>query len=229
MTVLEPLMPLVNVTNLCGSSILSTNASGILLWSNGASTSSINVYTAGTYTVTQSVSGCLSPAGSATAAPIIPVPVYVTLNGATLTSSASSGNQWYEVLLGMLNGATGQTYVPIQNGNYYSVVTDNNGCLINSDTINVLTTGIETNSLVDNVKIYPNPSTGIFNIALDKIGTSCTIRIVNIIGAKIYEETLEKPDGMIRSVDLTKYSNGLYFIDIITQSNELKSKIVINK
>jgi hypothetical protein len=33
---------------------------GSLLWSNGATTSSITVTTAGTYTVTQTVNGCTS-------------------------------------------------------------------------------------------------------------------------------------------------------------------------
>jgi hypothetical protein len=42
---------------------------GALLWSTGATTSSITVTTSGTYTVTQTVSGCISPPGSGIAAP----------------------------------------------------------------------------------------------------------------------------------------------------------------
>jgi hypothetical protein len=40
-----------------------------LLWSTGATTSSITVTTAGTYTVTRTVNTCTSPAASAVAAP----------------------------------------------------------------------------------------------------------------------------------------------------------------
>src|SRR5205085_12097198 len=42
---------------------------GSLLWSNGATTSSITVTTVGTYSVTQTVNGCTSPSGSGVAAP----------------------------------------------------------------------------------------------------------------------------------------------------------------
>jgi hypothetical protein len=54
----------------CGSSILTaTGFAGTLLWSNGATTASITVNTAGTYTVTQNLNGCTSEAGSGIATP----------------------------------------------------------------------------------------------------------------------------------------------------------------
>src|SRR5439155_23399243 len=62
--------PTVTVTNNCGSSTLTAGSyTGTLLWSTGATTPSITVTTAGTYTVTQTVNGCTSPAGSGTASP----------------------------------------------------------------------------------------------------------------------------------------------------------------
>jgi hypothetical protein len=58
------------VENNCGSSILTaTSFTGSLLWSNGATTSSITETIAGTYTVTQTVNGCTSSSGSGVAAP----------------------------------------------------------------------------------------------------------------------------------------------------------------
>ena len=65
-----PSAPTVTVVNNCGSSVLTASGfTGSLLWSNGATTSSITVTTAGTYTVTQTVNGCTSAAGSGVAAP----------------------------------------------------------------------------------------------------------------------------------------------------------------
>ena len=65
-----PATPSVNVVNNCnGTSTLSTTASGTLLWNTAATASPITVSSAGTYTVTQTVNGCVSAAGSGVAAP----------------------------------------------------------------------------------------------------------------------------------------------------------------
>jgi hypothetical protein len=60
--------PTVSVTNNCNNSVLTAGSfTGTLLWSTGATTTSITVTTAGTYTVKQTVNGCASPNGSGTA------------------------------------------------------------------------------------------------------------------------------------------------------------------
>ncbi|MES2800082.1 MAG: PKD domain-containing protein [Bacteroidota bacterium] len=64
-----PSAPLVTVSNQCGQSVLTTSGSN-LLWSTGSSATSITVTTGGTYTVTQTVSGCTSTAGSGIATPL---------------------------------------------------------------------------------------------------------------------------------------------------------------
>ena len=76
-----PSAPIVSVVDNCGSSTLTaTSFTGSLLWSNGATTSSITVTTAGSYSVTQTVNGCTSPSGSGVATPKdIPSAPVVTL------------------------------------------------------------------------------------------------------------------------------------------------------
>jgi hypothetical protein len=66
-----PTAPVVNVVNNCdGTSTLSSEYTGTLLWSTGESTASITVQTAATYTVTTTnASGCTSLQGSGVAAP----------------------------------------------------------------------------------------------------------------------------------------------------------------
>jgi hypothetical protein len=83
-----PAAPVVNVTNNCGNSVLTaTSFTGSLLWSNGAVTPSITVQTAGSHSVTQTIKGCISAAGSKIASPK-PTPVLsgslvTTVNGGT--------------------------------------------------------------------------------------------------------------------------------------------------
>jgi len=125
-------VPTVTVVNNCGSSTLTASGfTGSLLWSNGATTASITVSTAGTYTVTQTVSGCTSSPGSGVAAPkaVQSIPT-ISASGSTalcpgtsvtLTSSAVSGNVWS-------NGATTASISVSAAGNYTVTVTNSDGC-----------------------------------------------------------------------------------------------------
>jgi hypothetical protein len=87
--------PVVTVSNNCGNSVLSSNATGSVLWSNGSTSPSITVSIAGAYTVIQTINGCLSIAGSAVANPttIPSAPVISVLNkcGITELSTTASG------------------------------------------------------------------------------------------------------------------------------------------
>ena len=67
-----PDAPTVSVVNNCdgSSDLTASNYTGSLSWSTGATTASIHVTNAATYTVTQtSADGCISPSGSGTSAP----------------------------------------------------------------------------------------------------------------------------------------------------------------
>lgn len=82
-----PAAPTVTVVNNCGSSVLTAGSyTGSLLWSNGATTSSITVTTGGTYTVTQTINGYTSSPGSGIAAPL----TTPQLSG-NLTATVTSG------------------------------------------------------------------------------------------------------------------------------------------
>src|SRR4029079_6323308 len=92
-----PPAPSVSVVNGCGQSTLTASGyTGTLLWSNGSSSSSITVFSSGTFSVTQTVNGCTSAAGSNTAAPnsTPPAPSVSVVNNcgtSTLTASGYTG------------------------------------------------------------------------------------------------------------------------------------------
>jgi hypothetical protein len=143
-----PSAPAVTVVDNCdGTSTLSTNATGALLWSTGATTSSITVTQAGTYTVTTTVNGCTSTAGSGTANPkTTPAKPTITAQSGTsacpgntvvLTSSASSGNQWYRNRAA-ISGATNQSFTASESGSYTVIVTAN-GCSSTASDATVVT------------------------------------------------------------------------------------------
>ena len=121
----SPSMPEINVVNNCGNSILSTLAAGTILWSTGAASSSITVITAGTYTVTQTVAGCVSTAGAAIAAPkaLPSTPIVKVDNycGSSILSTTSPGPLLWS------NGSTRSSITVYQPGTY-SVTLTQNGC-----------------------------------------------------------------------------------------------------
>ncbi len=103
-----PATPGVTVVNNCGSSTLTaTGYSGTLLWSTSETTASITAATAGAYTVTQTVAGCTSAAGSGTAAPysvpatptatVTAQPGCVTQTGTITVTAPTGGTISYSV------------------------------------------------------------------------------------------------------------------------------------
>src|SRR5664279_4205103 len=117
--------PVVTVVNSCGNSTLSIPAGGTMLWSNGATTASITVATAGTYTVTRTSAGCTTAAGSGVAAPnaATATPVVTVADNcsySTLSIPAGGTILWS-------NGATTPS-INVYNPGTYTVKQTMNGC-----------------------------------------------------------------------------------------------------
>ena len=79
------------------------------------------------------------------------------------------------------------------------------------------------NYQLENLDIYPNPSLGKLNISsADKINT---LRITNIIG----KEILFVKDFSAKTIDLSSYKNGIYFININNNKGTHVEKIILTK
>jgi hypothetical protein len=97
------------------------------------------------------------------------------------------------------------------------------GFIYTSDTINAptwklddilvtgtLNVGIGSVNYSDNFTISPNPAHGMVKIAFNK-SRDREIRIMNIIGGCVYQETTGL---MVQKIDLTNFSTGVYFVEI---------------
>ena len=56
-----------------------------------------------------------------------------------------------------------------------------------------------------------------------------SIKVVNNLGATVYEEKIENAIAGTKSIDLTKYANGIYFIYVSDGEKSSKHKIILNK
>ena len=126
-----------------GSVVLTSSAAAGNQWYNngspidGASSQTYSATASGAYTVVVTTSGCFSEASAGTAVTVNAAPSrpsisatatsFCTGGSVVLTSSATTGNQWYK------NGspitdATNQTYTATTNGSYAVVTTSADGC-----------------------------------------------------------------------------------------------------
>jgi hypothetical protein len=123
-----PPPPVVIVTDNCGSSVLTaSNYSGTLLWNTSQTSASINVTSAGVYTVNQTENGCVSANGSGTASPkaIPPMPtvnVFDQCGSSILTASDFTGTL-------MWSTTESTTSITVTSAGNYTVNQTEGGCI----------------------------------------------------------------------------------------------------
>ena len=107
-------------------------------------------------------------------------------------------------------------------------MTDANGC---SDWSNqyVYTSTSVTNIVSNNLLVYPNPTRGNLNIEFENVGKKInSVSIVNVLGDKIYNERLElNTFKYSRQIDLSNYSNGIYFVRFKMSDGFVTKKLIL--
>jgi hypothetical protein len=81
---------------------------------------------------------------------------------------------------------------------------------------------VEEKKVKSFLSIYPNPSYGIFNIALPTVKDEVQVTIYNLSGQQI-KTLFIKDQGII---DLSKQPNGIYFVKVIHQHQVITKKII---
>nr|MDQ3015157.1 GEVED domain-containing protein [Bacteroidota bacterium] len=139
----------------------------------------------------------------------------VTLNGAVLHSDAPSGNQWYNQN-GIIDGAIGQYYTAMEDGDYYAVVTLG-GCISEqSNLVSVLNTATESVSYFSDLKVYPNPVSDELIIEISGDRESYTYEIINELGqiiakSQFVEKKIISFSSIMPGIYLIKISDGINF------------------
>ena len=87
-------------------------------------------------------------------------------------------------------------------------------------------TGITDNSVLENIRIYPNPSNGILKLEYNgtQFDKDCGLEIYNVKGEKIYQSVALNP---ISEIDLSYQSRGIYFVKIHKGQAVLTRKILL--
>jgi hypothetical protein len=126
-----------------------------------------------------------------------------------LLVSDSANVQWYGPA-GLIPGAVGQTFRPTQPGNYYAVIPNP---LCGTGKSNVLIVSpLEVGGVaLPEVKVYPNPSTGLVN--LDWAGNDTRmIQVYTPAGMKVWETRTSNTNKL--QLDMTSWTSGIYFLSM---------------
>jgi subtilisin-like proprotein convertase family protein len=158
----------------------------------------------------------------------IPSDVVITQGIGTLNSDAVAGNQWYEETIGLLIDETNPILTPLVDGTYYCVVTDVNGCVATSNSINFIYSDISNFNQNAKVSVYPNPNNGIFNLEINSdLDHSMQIQLVSVQGQIVYSSQIEVSSNFSEDFDFSDLAPGIYSLHLMNGDFNKISKIVI--
>jgi len=181
------------------------------------------------YNIGLRLAGCPGPrvpvVGTSPALPTI------SLNGNVFTSSADNGNQWYRSD-NLLPGAVNKTDTGIYSGVYKTIVSDASGCLLTSNQINFVSTGVvNVNGTEIGLKVSPNPNNGVFQLDfyLDDLD-DLSVRLINTLGQDVYTASYANFVGQFsQQVDAGNLAAGMYVLKIQHGSKTYVKKILVKR
>jgi hypothetical protein len=196
--------------------------------------------TPGTYTVTNTVAASGCPGATATTTftvnprPATPT-IAVAYNGTTttLTSSATSGNQWY-LAGGPVTGATGQTLVltgqPAQLGSYTVTTTNASGCTSLPSTPLVVTSSAKALAGTT-LTVYPNPTPdGRLVLELRGYREAVALTVLNALGQRVYEGTVAGSAlTQQQTLNLSALPSGVYTLQARTASGGVEFRRIVRE
>ncbi|EGV42451.1 T9SS type A sorting domain-containing protein [Bizionia argentinensis JUB59] len=171
------------------------------------------------------ISGYTIP-NTPTATALIMYEVGETANVLTATTSGT-GLLWYTTE----TGGTGSTTAPtpdtsvVGSKSYWVSSTNVNGC--ESERLEIVvdveaTMGIDSESMLNNIDIYPNPTKGNISITLPNMQDS-KITVYDLNGRLLLNQS---NSGKTMSVDLSAYEAGIYLFKVEVNGNETMKRIV---
>ena len=100
------------------------------------------------------------------------------------------------------------------------------GWSVSYETDNV---GIQESVNLDHISVYPNPASDKLNINFNSAEKQdIQVQLMSITGEIIYSDIVNNFSGdYFKSLDVSRYAKGMYFLRIKTKGGEMNKKIVV--
>ncbi len=200
------------------------------LWSNGATTQTTVVSTAGTYSVTVTgANGCMSKDTIIVTPGTLPTGTITAAGSLLMAGSTGVTYQWFRNGVAIA-GAVNASYTATQSGSYTVLVTNAQGCVGISPAFQYVSIGVTTALQDAGYDLFPNPTTGLFTITGKGIGAAeVSVRCYNAAGAFVREERLPVSGGILNAaLNWGNLARGSYNVVIKAGMAEgIQMKVVI--
>jgi len=184
----------------------------------------------GTYNVTLNVTNALGTSSVTKEVVVKPKPEFTVVSNDSW--NGVNGSAVVEIVSAQGNPTIVFNSNPVQTGNvaslppgpYTVTVTDATGCSTVQSFVVDSKVGL-SNIVSDLVKVFPNPSSGIFNISFgDLTFDQLTLEITDIAGRAIYRQSIMERQQT--NVDLNSLANGLYFFHFKSSTFDFTKRLV---
>lgn len=145
------------------------------------------------------------------------------LNATDLNAQVFTGTPPYSYIWS--TGETTQLITAQSSGVYWLLTIDSLGCI--SDTSFYNLTNVEINEINNNeLKIFPNPTDGIFTVSLTNNNKDIMLVVADNLGREIFVRNIDKSIEVYQyEFDLSAYSSGIYFVQIFSSNGAVIKKL----
>ena len=173
-----------------------------------------------------------SPFTVSTATPVQSQHVTVTYTGNAPTTATYT---WFWAS-GTVNPGTGQgphvIYWNTIGTKHINLTVSDSGCTSTQGTqaLTVGASGIDELSINNiDVKVFPNPNTGNFNLFFDNIKHgNLTISLFDLVGQKVFNEDITaEQSGFSKNINVTTLAKGIYWLDISGTDAHYGERLII--
>lgn len=112
-------------------------------------------------------------------------------------------------------------------GIYQVTLTASNDCNAQSGTQTVSTATAVENALdMATVRVYPNPSKGLFNLEVSGVDQSVNVTVENLQGQVVFESVING-NGSTKELDIQNQSAGIYMLHLTTEQGRVVRKLIV--